>query len=45
MSSKESTSRLNRAWVARAFTAVEDIVYFGLGLLAAGSSVFLLVSG
>jgi uncharacterized membrane protein (DUF373 family) len=35
----------NRAWVARAFTAVEDIVYLGLGLLLAGSSIALLVSG
>ncbi len=35
----------NRAWVARAFTAVEDIVYLGLGVLLAGSSVALLVSG
>ena len=34
-----------RAWVARAFTAVEDIVYIGLGLLLAGSSIALLVSG
>jgi hypothetical protein len=34
-----------RAWAARAFTAVEDIVYLGLGLLLAGSSVALLVSG
>jgi uncharacterized membrane protein (DUF373 family) len=35
----------NRAWVARAFTTVEDIVYLGLGLLLAGSSIALLVSG
>lgn len=35
----------NRAWVARAFTAVEDIVYLGLGVLLAGSSFALLVSG
>jgi uncharacterized membrane protein (DUF373 family) len=35
----------NRAWVARAFTGVEDIVYLGLGLLLAGSSIALLVSG
>ena len=34
-----------RAWAARAFTVVEDIVYLGLGLLLAGSSVALLVSG
>jgi hypothetical protein len=35
----------NRAWVARAFTAVEDVVYVGLGLLLAGCSLALLVSG
>ena len=34
-----------RAWVARAFTAVEDIVYVGLGLLLTGSSVVLLIGG
>ena len=37
--------QLNRVWVARAFAVVEDIVYIGLGLLLAGSSVVLLVSG
>ena len=35
----------NRAWVARAFTVVEDVVYLGLGVLLAGSSIALLVSG
>ncbi len=35
----------NRAWVAHAFTTVEDIVYLGLGFLLAGSSIALLVSG
>lgn len=44
MTSKESAEP-NRAWVARAFTAVEDIVYLGLGLLLAGSSIALLISG
>ncbi len=34
-----------RVWATRAFTWVEDIVYLGLGLLLAGSSVALLVSG
>ncbi|MBA3357335.1 MAG: hypothetical protein H0U18_15635 [Pyrinomonadaceae bacterium] len=34
-----------RNWVARAFTAVEDIVYLGLGVLLAGCSIALLVSG
>jgi uncharacterized membrane protein (DUF373 family) len=45
MSSVEPSLRLNRAWVARAFTAVEDIVYVGLGLLLAGSALVLLASG
>jgi uncharacterized membrane protein (DUF373 family) len=35
----------NRAWVALVFTAVEDVVYVGLGLLLAGCSLALLVSG
>jgi len=39
------TEKSSRAWVARGFTAVEDVVYVGLGLLLAGSSVVLLVSG
>jgi uncharacterized membrane protein (DUF373 family) len=34
-----------RAWAARAFTMVEDIVYLGLGLLLAGSALTLLISG
>lgn len=34
-----------RQWAARAFTMVEDIVYLGLGLLLAGSSIALLVGG
>lgn len=34
-----------RQWAARAFTMVEDIVYLGLGLLLAGSSVALLIGG
>lgn len=34
-----------RQWIARGFTAVEDIVYLGLGLLLAGISLALLVSG
>lgn len=41
---KES-SQPKRAWAARAFTVVEDIVYLGLGLLLAGSSLALLISG
>ena len=34
-----------RAWAARSFTFVEDVVYLGLGLLLAGSSIVLLVGG
>jgi hypothetical protein len=34
-----------RVWIARAFTAVEDVVYIGLGLLLAGSALTLLVTG
>jgi len=39
----EST-HAKRAWAARAFTVVEDVVYLGLGLLLAGCSIALLVS-
>src|ERR1700730_7303642 len=35
----------DRSWVARVFTAVEAVVYVGLGLLLAGCSLALLVSG
>lgn len=34
-----------REWIARSFTVVEDIVYLGLGLLLAGISLTLLISG
>lgn len=34
-----------RAWAARAFTMVEDVVYLGLGLLLAGGSIALLIGG
>jgi len=40
----EPESRAKRA-VARAFTVVEDIVYIGLGVLLAGSSIILLATG
>ena len=40
-----SEEKMGRAWVARGFTLVEDIVYLGLGLLLAGSSLVLLISG
>ena len=45
MSLPETSLPLKRAWVARAFALVEDIVYIGLGLLLAGSSLFLLIAG
>ena len=41
---KEPTEA-NRAWAARGFTIVEDVVYLGLGLLLAGSSIALLIGG
>ncbi|MFY9554492.1 MAG: phosphate-starvation-inducible PsiE family protein [Blastocatellia bacterium] len=44
MKSPESPPE-KRAWVARVFTAVEDIVYIGLGLLLASISIILLVTG
>jgi hypothetical protein len=34
-----------RVWIALAFTAVEDVVYIGLGLILAGSALTLLVTG
>jgi hypothetical protein len=34
-----------RVWVARAFTAVEDVVYISLGLLLTASALTLLVTG
>lgn len=37
--------KLTRAWLARGFTLIEDIVYIGLGALLAGSSIILLVGG
>lgn len=37
--------RSSRAWLARGFTLIEDIVYVGLGLLLAGCSLFLLING
>jgi len=40
----EPTS-VSRAWIARAFTLIEDIVYIGLGLLLAASAFALLISG
>ena len=43
MKVKEPTQP-NRAWAARGFTLVEDVVYLGLGVLLAGSALSLLVS-
>jgi phosphate starvation-inducible membrane PsiE len=34
-----------RAWIARAFIAIEDVVYVGLGLLLGASALLLLVNG
>lgn len=45
MGPPESARPQARVWVARAFTAVEDIVYIGLGLLLTGSALTLLVTG
>jgi uncharacterized membrane protein (DUF373 family) len=45
MSSPESPRPEARTWIARAFTAVEDVVYIGLGLLLAAGALTLLVSG
>jgi uncharacterized membrane protein (DUF373 family) len=41
----KTEEKLTRQWVARGFTLVEDIVYVGLGLLLASSSIILLVGG
>ncbi len=43
MTAKDS-AQPNRAWAARGFTVVEDIVYLGLGVLLAGGAISLLVS-
>jgi hypothetical protein len=42
LSGSESPLPVSRIWIARAFTAVEDVVYVGLGLLLAGSAMILL---
>ena len=41
----KASPQLGRAWVARGFTLVEDIVYLGLGVLLTGCSLALLISG
>jgi uncharacterized membrane protein (DUF373 family) len=45
MSPPESPRPPARTWIARAFTAVEDVVYITLGLLLAASALTLLVTG
>src|SRR5438477_10877015 len=37
--------RMSRAWIARSFTVVEDVVYIGLGVLLAACAVSLLING
>src|SRR5262245_25309835 len=44
MGTPDSPQNQARVWIARAFTAVEDVVYVGLGLLLAGSALALLVT-
>lgn len=44
MGGSDSRQNQARVWIARAFTAVEDIVYIGLGLLLAGSALWLLAT-
>ncbi|EEF63097.1 phosphate-starvation-inducible PsiE family protein [Pedosphaera parvula] len=41
----QGTPKVTRSWIARAFTAIEDIVYVGLGLLLGATAIVLLVSG
>src|SRR5229473_7560148 len=36
---------ISREWIARALSAVEDIVYAGLGLLLAASAIALMIHG
>src|SRR6266850_1221830 len=45
MSPPKSPQPEVRTWIARAFTATEDVVYIGLGLLLASSALTLLVTG
>ena len=41
----EKPPPITRAWIARSFTFVEDVVYIGLGLLLAISAIALLTGG
>jgi hypothetical protein len=45
MGPPESPQSQPRGWIIRAFSAVEDVVYIGLGLLLAGSAITLLGIG
>src|SRR3954451_16862097 len=45
MGPPESPQAQPRVWIIRAFNAVEDVVYIGLGLLLAGTAITLLVIG
>jgi hypothetical protein len=45
MGSRDSPQTQARVWIARLFTAAEDVVYAGLGLLLVGSALTLLVTG
>lgn len=42
--SPEAQQTPTRIWIARAFSAVEDLVYVGLGVVLAGGAIALLVS-
>ena len=42
---EKSQADSKRNWVARGFTVVEDVVYIGLGVVLAASSIVLLVTG
>lgn len=43
--SKDEPKPISRAWISRAFTIVEDVVYIGLAVLLATSALALLVRG
>ncbi|HZQ47800.1 MAG TPA: phosphate-starvation-inducible PsiE family protein [Verrucomicrobiae bacterium] len=45
MNTSPPPTKAARDWIARGFTAVEDIVYIGLGLLLGASAIVLLISG
>ncbi len=45
MRGEPGESAAMRKWIARGFTAVEDVVYVGLGVLLGASAIVLLVTG